>query len=283
MTTRRGFLKGAGAAGIAFCSCGMLDAARAQQPGAPRLPVTVNGKRVKTIDVHSHCLFHEAVDLMGDEARGVFGAGQRRREPVHRHRRAAQADGRDGDRHGGALHQSVLVSQGPRHRGGDRQAAEREARRAVRGAAGALRRLCLARPAVSRSRGATARGCREEAGPARRRHRRQRCGRGLLRPQIPPGVGQGRGARRGAVHSPAEHAGARQALQGQRLAVEHHRQPARHHHRPAAPDLRGHARPLPGPEDARRARRRLSRLLRAALATTPASWLRRGPAIPTSS
>jgi predicted TIM-barrel fold metal-dependent hydrolase len=69
MTTRRGFLKGAGAAaGIAFCSCGMLDAARAQQPGQARLPVVVNGKRVKTIDVHTHCLFHEALNLMGDEA-----------------------------------------------------------------------------------------------------------------------------------------------------------------------------------------------------------------------
>src|SRR5262249_26467803 len=27
---------------------------------------------VKTIDVHSHCLFKDAVDLMGDEARNVF-------------------------------------------------------------------------------------------------------------------------------------------------------------------------------------------------------------------
>jgi predicted TIM-barrel fold metal-dependent hydrolase len=73
MTTRRGFLEGAGAAlGIAFCSCGMLDAARAQQQGPVRLPVAVNGKRVKTIDVHSHCLFHDAVNLMGEEARGVF-------------------------------------------------------------------------------------------------------------------------------------------------------------------------------------------------------------------
>ena len=73
MTTRRGFLKGAGAAaGIAFCSCGLLDAARAQQQGPARLPVAINGKRVKTIDVHSHCLFHDAVNLMGDEARGVF-------------------------------------------------------------------------------------------------------------------------------------------------------------------------------------------------------------------
>ena len=45
MTTRRNFLKGAAASGIAFCSCGMLDAAHAQ-PKAPRLPVKVNGKRV---------------------------------------------------------------------------------------------------------------------------------------------------------------------------------------------------------------------------------------------
>ncbi len=72
MTTRRGFLRGAGAAGMAFCSCGLLDAARAQQPAAPHaLPVMVNGKRVKTIDVHAHCLFHEAVALMGDQANRV--------------------------------------------------------------------------------------------------------------------------------------------------------------------------------------------------------------------
>jgi len=71
MTTRRGFLKRAGAAGITFCSCGLLDAARAQAPATPRLPVTVNGKRVKTVDVHAHCLFHDAVALMGEQARSV--------------------------------------------------------------------------------------------------------------------------------------------------------------------------------------------------------------------
>jgi predicted TIM-barrel fold metal-dependent hydrolase len=72
MSTRRDFLKGSSAAGIAFCSCAMLDAVSAQQSEARRLPVVVNGRRVKTIDVHSHCLFHEAVDLMGEEARGVI-------------------------------------------------------------------------------------------------------------------------------------------------------------------------------------------------------------------
>src|SRR6202022_2681931 len=71
MTTRRQFLKGAAATGIAFCSCGMLDAARAQ-PKAPRLPVKVNGKRVLTVDVHSHCYFREAINLMGDQADKVL-------------------------------------------------------------------------------------------------------------------------------------------------------------------------------------------------------------------
>src|SRR5215469_10130511 len=66
MTTRRGFLKHAAAAGMTFCGCGLLDAARARAPA--RLPVTVNGKRIKTIDVHAHVLFHKSLDLIGNEA-----------------------------------------------------------------------------------------------------------------------------------------------------------------------------------------------------------------------
>ena len=31
-----------------------------------KLPVMVQGKRVKTVDVHSHCVFHEAAALLGD-------------------------------------------------------------------------------------------------------------------------------------------------------------------------------------------------------------------------
>ena len=71
MATRRGFLKGAGAAGIFFCSCGILDIATAQN-GPRQLPITVNGKRVRTIDVHSHCLFHESLALMGDDGPNVI-------------------------------------------------------------------------------------------------------------------------------------------------------------------------------------------------------------------
>ncbi|HXN69252.1 MAG TPA: amidohydrolase family protein [Bradyrhizobium sp.] len=69
-TNRRNFLKGA-AAGIAFSGCCMRDAARAQ-PGPPRLPVKVGGKRVMTVDAHSHCYFREAIDLMGDAADKVL-------------------------------------------------------------------------------------------------------------------------------------------------------------------------------------------------------------------
>jgi predicted TIM-barrel fold metal-dependent hydrolase len=68
MTSRRGFLSAA--AGIAFCGCGLPATAEALSPPEPghRLPVIVRGKRIKTVDVHSHCLFHEAAALMGDKA-----------------------------------------------------------------------------------------------------------------------------------------------------------------------------------------------------------------------
>ncbi|HEY2873406.1 MAG TPA: amidohydrolase family protein [Reyranella sp.] len=70
MSTRRDFLKNGLATGVAFCSCGLLDQARAQ--GTPRkLPVIVSGKRVKTIDVHSHCQIHEAGALLGAEAQAI--------------------------------------------------------------------------------------------------------------------------------------------------------------------------------------------------------------------
>src|SRR5262245_66179724 len=68
MLTRRHFVKSAAAAttGIVFCGCGLHPAAHAQEAGARRLPVTLNGRRIKTIDVHSHCFFREAASLSGD-------------------------------------------------------------------------------------------------------------------------------------------------------------------------------------------------------------------------
>jgi predicted TIM-barrel fold metal-dependent hydrolase len=64
MTTRRDFLKTGAAAGVVFCSCGLLKGAHAQA-ARQKLPVMVDGKRIKTIDVHSHCHFHEAGALLG--------------------------------------------------------------------------------------------------------------------------------------------------------------------------------------------------------------------------
>jgi predicted TIM-barrel fold metal-dependent hydrolase len=69
MTTRRDFIKAGTAAavtGIFFCGCGLLHGAHAQ-PAEHKLPVAVKGKRVKTIDVHAHCNFHEAGALLGEE------------------------------------------------------------------------------------------------------------------------------------------------------------------------------------------------------------------------
>ena len=86
MTTRRQFLRGA-ASGLVFCSCG-LHAARAQSLasartgggdagddpslnykhpdwGKKRAPVVIDGRPIKTIDVHAHCFFHEAVAMAG--------------------------------------------------------------------------------------------------------------------------------------------------------------------------------------------------------------------------
>ncbi len=68
MNTRRDFLKAA-TAGIVFCGCQMVPAAHGQQASSTRQPVVVNGKPVKTIDVHAHCLFREATALLGDDAR----------------------------------------------------------------------------------------------------------------------------------------------------------------------------------------------------------------------
>jgi len=72
-TTRRNMLKAttAAATGIVFCSCGLLQSAHAQQAGARSLPIAINGKRVKTIDIHAHCHFREAGALLGADAAAV--------------------------------------------------------------------------------------------------------------------------------------------------------------------------------------------------------------------
>ena len=73
MTSRRQFLKTSAraTAGILFTGCPLLDAAHAQSKApVKRREVMVGGRRIKTIDVHSHCVIPEAMDLMGQKQTG---------------------------------------------------------------------------------------------------------------------------------------------------------------------------------------------------------------------
>jgi len=69
MQTRRDFIHdAAGAAGsaVAFVGCDLLNASHAHAEAAPRRrEVVVNGKRVKTVDIHAHCAFPDVNALMG--------------------------------------------------------------------------------------------------------------------------------------------------------------------------------------------------------------------------
>src|SRR5438094_3224967 len=65
MSTRREFVEGAaGAAGIAFVTCNLTSAAPVQAQ-VRRREVVVNGRRVKTVDVHGNCAVPEAMALIG--------------------------------------------------------------------------------------------------------------------------------------------------------------------------------------------------------------------------
>ena len=67
MHNRRDFLSGAASAvaGVLFTGCHLLDARHAHAQPVRRREVVVAGRRVKTVDIHSHCAFPEANALMG--------------------------------------------------------------------------------------------------------------------------------------------------------------------------------------------------------------------------
>ena len=66
MTSRREILRHAAGTltGLAFVGCGLARPALSQTPQRRR-EVVVNGKRVRTVDVHAHCQVPEANALMG--------------------------------------------------------------------------------------------------------------------------------------------------------------------------------------------------------------------------
>ena len=61
-------------AGIVFTGCGVTSAV-ATQTGGKRRQVIVSGRRVKTIDVHAHCVVAEALALMGKKVEDQRGPG----------------------------------------------------------------------------------------------------------------------------------------------------------------------------------------------------------------
>jgi aminocarboxymuconate-semialdehyde decarboxylase len=63
-------------AGLVFTPCSATNASQAQAaPGGARRQVVVSGKRVKTIDVHAHCVIPEALPLMGLKLENQRGPG----------------------------------------------------------------------------------------------------------------------------------------------------------------------------------------------------------------
>jgi len=66
-TNRREFLGDvARAAGLVFVGCGVTDAAapRGQRATGPRRTVAINGRRIRTVDIHAHCAVSKANDLL---------------------------------------------------------------------------------------------------------------------------------------------------------------------------------------------------------------------------
>ncbi len=56
--------------GIVFTGCGIVDAGHSHtQAGGRRRHVVVNGRRVKTVDVHAHCVIQEAMELFNSMPR----------------------------------------------------------------------------------------------------------------------------------------------------------------------------------------------------------------------
>ena len=78
MTLRReiGTEKAPADAGLIFTGCSATNAAQAQsQPGGRRRQVVVAGRRVKTVDVHAHCVIPEALTLLGLKLEDQRGPG----------------------------------------------------------------------------------------------------------------------------------------------------------------------------------------------------------------
>jgi aminocarboxymuconate-semialdehyde decarboxylase len=73
MMDRRAFIKNAASAGLVFVGCAVARATAQPERQAPRRVITVRGKRLKTVDVHAHCVVPEAVELRRSAAANQAG------------------------------------------------------------------------------------------------------------------------------------------------------------------------------------------------------------------
>jgi aminocarboxymuconate-semialdehyde decarboxylase len=263
MTTRRKFLRGA-ASGIVFCSCG-LHAARAQSLtsartgggdagddpslnykhpdfGKTRAPVIIDGRRIKTIDVHAHCFFHEAVAMAGPgiSVNSAVKGGPQFYMP---NSDADAVNWRLGNMDAKGVDMEVL-SINPFWYGKDRDVVVD----IVTINNTKLAELCAAHPKRFAAFASLALQYPDLAVEQLQSAMKMPGIRGAAIGGSVAGVDfsdpkfHSIWAKAEAVHPPAKHAATRRALQGQWLALKPDRKPARHHDCLAAPDFRRHAR-----------------------------------------
>ena len=96
MSNRRDFLKNCttAASGVFFGGCGLIQSALGQATGArKRREVMIGGRRIRTIDVHSHVYVSDAWDLVKSHASGENEAIARPvLDPINATERLAQMD-----------------------------------------------------------------------------------------------------------------------------------------------------------------------------------------------
>ena len=68
--TRRDFIEDTAVRGVVFVACGLQGGVGGAQAQTRRREVVVNGKRVKTVDIHAHCAVPEAMALMNLKVTG---------------------------------------------------------------------------------------------------------------------------------------------------------------------------------------------------------------------
>lgn len=76
MNQRRKFLRTAAVGGIVMVGCGTLDPLRAvaavPAPAGARTPPMLAGEKVRTIDVHAHCMIPQALEAMGIDVFSIY-------------------------------------------------------------------------------------------------------------------------------------------------------------------------------------------------------------------